>query len=385
MDEITTRSTSSVTAEVTDMVLREKMTTRLIFRPMLLDNKKEPEASVKGHFLYQRKSSSGAWEDFDTIPFSSLKSGEGYKLEIKSGELLKLYEGIRDLYELHSEEGVPWGERKFIKATPDLKLLASLSSEDIRTFLSANESVGSSLLCKLLTWAIEVDEPIPLVERFLAIDPSSLKKLNAAVSLQSLKVALNIWEENQSSGDEDFWQRILTENSFVLEQVFAWPTTIHQDKAYVGGKDVTNKGGNIVDFLMKNYLTLNASLIEIKTPSTPMLGSEYRNGIFNLSSELTGSAMQVLNYKRTLQEQYLSVTQGQTNLFQSFDPKCAVIIGNTQNLDTKEKRKSFELYRQQMHGVAIVTFDELYEKTRKLIQLMETSERNEISSFDNPF
>lgn len=237
MDAITTRSTSRVTAEVTDMVLRETLTTRLIFRPMLLDNPNEPEACVKGHFLYQKKSCSDQWEDFETIPFSSLKAGEGYKLEIKSGALLKLYQGIHALYELHGEEGVPTGERKFISATSELKFLASLNSEDIRTFCSANESVGSSLLIKLLTWAIEVDEPRPLVERLLEIDPSSLKKLNAAAGLQSLKLAVSIWEKNALSKNEEFWQNSLTENSFVLEQVFSWPTTIVQDKAYVGGKN----------------------------------------------------------------------------------------------------------------------------------------------------
>ncbi len=217
MDEISTRSTSRVTAAVNDMVLRGTLTTRLIFRPMLLDNPNVSEACVKGHFLYQKKSRSAQWEDFETIPFSSLRAGEGYKLEIKSGELLKLYQGIHDLYELHGEEGVPSGERKFIRATPELKLLESLNSEDIRTFLSANKSVGSSLLIKLLTWAIEVDEPIALVERLLEIDPSSLKKLNAAAGLQSLKLAVSIWEKNASSESEEFWQSSLTENSFVLE------------------------------------------------------------------------------------------------------------------------------------------------------------------------
>ncbi|MFN2576412.1 MAG: hypothetical protein ABR607_01845 [Pyrinomonadaceae bacterium] len=62
------------------------------------------------------------------------------------------------------------------------------------------------------------------------------------------------------------------ENSFVLEQVFSWPCSIVKDKAYVGGKNVTNTGGKIVDFLLKNRLTQNAALIEIKTPTTRFSG-----------------------------------------------------------------------------------------------------------------
>ena len=116
-----------------------------------------------------------------------------------------------------------------------------------------------------------------------------------------------------------------------------------------------------------------------------LLGGEYRNGIFNLSSELTGSSMQVLNYKHTLQENYFSVSKGQGDLFHSFDPQCAVIIGHTRELDTEDKIKSFELYRRQMQGTLIVTYDELYEKTRKLIRVMETPEVNEAADDDIPF
>ena len=76
---------------------------------------------------------------------------------------------------------------------------------------------------------------------------------------------------------------------YVLEQVFSWPVTIVNEKAYVGGKAVDNKGGGLVDFLVKNQLTNNVALIEIKTPGTELLSkNEYRNGVYNLSEELTG-------------------------------------------------------------------------------------------------
>jgi len=77
---------------------------------MLVVNPNDPDAGIKGTLLYQRKKTDKEWEDFETIPMSSLKSGEGYKLEMKSSELLKLFSELSSLYQLHSETGVPLGQ-----------------------------------------------------------------------------------------------------------------------------------------------------------------------------------------------------------------------------------------------------------------------------------
>lgn len=142
MDEITVKSTSRVSAECSDIILRETSTTRLVFRPLLIDNPNDADAGVKGAFLFQRKKASAEWEDFETIPMSSLKGGEGYKLEVKSSELLKLFSELSSLYQLHDETGVPQGQTKFIRATPQLEQLAKLTGSQVAEFLRANKAVG---------------------------------------------------------------------------------------------------------------------------------------------------------------------------------------------------------------------------------------------------
>ena len=386
MDEIITKSTSRVTAQVSDFSLRETATTRLIFRPIILDNHKNNDACVKGSFLFQRKSKNAKWADCETIPFSSLKSGEGYKLELKSAELLDFVKELIPLYKLYREGGLPRGERKFVKSTPELEKLAALSSNDVSGFLNANTAIGKSLLSKLLNWAVNLEEPTLLIEHLVELNPTSLGKLNAAVGLESLKKALSVWEANVNNSNEEFWQTKLTEHSFVLEQAFSWPTSIVKGKAYIGGKTVLNTGGNVIDFLMRNRLTQSAALIEIKTPSTKLLGAEYRRGIYNISSEVSGSIMQTLNYKHSLQEDFSSLTKGQNDLFDSFNPQCAVIIGNSDSeLNHKSKIKSFELFRHQLPGVVVITFDELFSKTRQLIQLLESPAIEEVFDNDIPF
>lgn len=386
MSEYNTKSTSRNTALVSDIVLRCTDQVRLVFRPTILENPNNSEAAVKGVFLYQRKTKSNAWTDFETIPLTSVKSGEGFKLELKSEELLKFVGEVESLYQLKKEQGVPQGQRKYIEVTPLIDQLRAIESQDIRAILDANQTLGRSLLSKLLSWTSSLDDPSPLIEKLLDLDPSSLAKLNAAIGLNRLQAALSTWEDNQENDNEEFWQQSLTEHSFVLEQVFSWPTSIVDGKAYVGGKNVFNKAGNIVDFLVRNRLTRSAALIEIKTPATSLLGSKYRQ-TFNVSGELSGSTMQILNYKHSLQERYRDLQGGHEDLFDSFDPQCAVIIGNTGQLDQQDKVRAFELYRHQFPGLAIIPFDELFDKTKTLIQLLEAEPQTALEEFgdDIPF
>lgn len=349
---------------------------------MLVENQADSDAAVRGTFLYQRKSRSGRWLDFETIPLNSVKSGEGYKLELKSRELLVLFQQLQVLYTLKEQQGVPRGQKRFIQVTPQLEQLTQLEKQDVQGVLNANKKLGGSLLSKLVTWAANLDDPSPLIEKLLELEPESLAKLNAALGLSRMRTALTTWEENQLETREEFWQSSLSKHSFVLEQVFSWPISIVQGKAYVGGKTVFNKSGNIVDFLVRNRATRSAALIEIKTPAAPLIGGAYRQ-TYNVSAELSACIMQALNYKHSLQENYQSLRGDTKDLFDSFDPQCVVIIGDTRQLDSPQKIKAFELYRHQFPGLAVIAFDELFEKTRTLINLLEAEPRNEDGFYDD--
>ncbi len=98
MEKLTVTSTSKASAECSDFVLRETTTTRLVFRPKLVENPKNPNAAVKGIFIFQRKGQSEDWHDAETVPLTQLKKGEAVKLEIKSIELLHLYDELIGLY-----------------------------------------------------------------------------------------------------------------------------------------------------------------------------------------------------------------------------------------------------------------------------------------------
>ena len=51
-------------------------------------------------------------------------------------------------------------------------------------------------------------------------------------------------------------------------------------------------------------------------------------------------------------------------------PRCFVVVGRASELDTDDKRKSFELYREHLAGVRIVTYDEILEQLKILREFL---------------
>jgi transcriptional regulator with XRE-family HTH domain len=242
----------------------------------------------------------------------------------------------------------------------------------LRQFLEISQIAGINVISRLADWIINtagIEDVITVLER-LGFD--DLKKLNVAVELSSLKSILSVWRENQENDDEEFWQKTLSQNSFVFAQLFSFPLTILGNKAYLGGKSISNKGGNIVDFLCANNLTKNAALIEIKTPKAKLLGSQYRGDVYNVSIELSGSVIQVANYKKSLLQNYIALVNHEDEIFEAFNPKSIIIIGNIENeLNDVRRKKSFELFRTGLSDVQIITYDELFGKVEFLISLLQ--------------
>lgn len=385
MDRIHVKSTSRATADCSVLILRETGTTRLIFRPQIVENPNNPKAAVHGMFLFQKKGVKDSWIDAETAPLSTLKAGDGYKLDIKSAELLQLFDGLQALYELHASSGVPRGQGQFIRVNSSLAQLAQLGHRELVQILAAEKAVGPQLLSKLLKWATDSNNPAALVDRLVGLGEEGLRKLNIAIGLRTLRAALELWEKNADNQSEDFWQSSLTQHSFVLEYVFSWPVTVVKEKAYVGGKSVLNSNGRIVDFLVKNRVTRNAALIEIKTPASPLLGKAYR-GTYLPSEPLSGAVQQVLDYKHTLLRDYNALRQSDESDHEAFEPKCIALLGNTKELKQGDKLRAFELYRAGLAGVQVITFDELFERTRGMLNLLERPDEASVPEEDDiPF
>ncbi len=247
-----------------------------------------------------------------------------------------------------------------------------LDENTLRQFLEISEKAGVDVIARLFDWVTvmaKVEDVVSVLEK---LNVDDLQKLNAVIGLSNLKNVLEIWKNNTDNDSEEFWQGVLAQNSFLFAQLFSFPVIILENKAYVGGKGISNRGGNVIDFLCANNLTRNVVLVEIKTPVTRLLGTRYRGDIYNTSNELSGSVIQVTNYKNSLMQNYLTLADSEEERFEAFDPRCIVIIGNIDSeLADRRQRKSLELFRMGLKDVQVITYDELFGKVEFLVSLLE--------------
>lgn len=189
-------------------------------------------------------------------------------------------------------------------------------------------------------------------------------------SVEALREAVTLWQNNRLNDSEEFWQQMFQARSFVLSQVFSTPVVVMSGKAYVGGKSVENTGGSLADFLMRNEVTSRTAIVELKLPTAALLtGQEYRNGVYPPSNELAGAVAQVTAYAASLAEDPMLRVRTPT----PFDParaECVVLIGTGETELVDEPRtRSFELYRAELRTVRVVTYDELFRRVESLLRL----------------
>ena len=176
---------------------------------------------------------------------------------------------------------------------------------------------------------------------------------------------------------EKKWQEFFKKYNWIFSQLFSFPVLVFEDEAYVGGKNIQNKGGKFADFIYKNKLTNNIAFIEIKTHNTKILESRAYRGqdVFPMSGELSAALNQVLDQRENLQHEFYALRQKSKDTFQSYNPKCLIVIGSMSQL-TDEQKQSFELTRSNSRDVDIVTFDEILEKIKGLQTIMQGSKSN---------
>lgn len=378
MREYAVEPTSRDSAECDPVILRQTRTRRLVFLPIMVNNVHDESAAIKGMFVYQRQGPNDEWEDAESISLSTLKSGEGVRLKLHSDEVQNLISSLRGLYSLHEKGGIPDQKTVFIKTDVHNTGALELDNTELHDLLNLIGETGANVISKIVEWC-ESQENIDQALRYVEnLEGDRLESLNALAGIGSLRKAYRIWEDNAENSDEEFWRQTLIENTFVLSQVFSFPAVVVDDEAYVGGKSIQNRGGRVVDFLLANELTHNSALVEIKTPQTELLSSEYRTDVYNISQELSGALVQIANYKDSLSKDFFRLAQESNQEFESFDPNCLLIAGNTQaQLDSRSKTKSFELFRRGLSGVEVITYDELFRKVKTMIDLLEGRLQNE--------
>ncbi|WP_430391677.1 Shedu immune nuclease family protein [Dyella sp. 20L07] len=272
---------------------------------------------------------------------------------------------------LHSADPESFPERIGAKQTGAIAKFASQRSPSAA--MNKRDRAAALKLVKESTTTLATEEP------------RTLFQLKREIELITLADLICRFEDMlQKDLSEGRWQRFLQDNPFVLSLAFAVPTMMIGGGTYVGGMTAYRFGGKIADFLMATASTGNLAVVEIKTPSSALLGNvPYRTGVYAPSSELSGALAQTLDQRAQLQAEWMAlcVRSGLADKH-GYAITGVVLIGRTPG--DINQRKSFDLVRNAVSGVSIVTFDELLLRLKEILTVLSPPPRTTIEE-DVPF
>ncbi|MDD5617468.1 MAG: DUF4263 domain-containing protein [Candidatus Omnitrophica bacterium] len=176
--------------------------------------------------------------------------------------------------------------------------------------------------------------------------------------------------------DEAKWQNSFEHNKWMFGYGLDYQILRQeQTQPHYGGDRIDGRGGQHGDYLTSTMGDLSFTvLVEIKTPATKLLQGirEIRSGAWSLSKDLTDAISQI-EANIAIWEKDGSQQDDNRDRFESENiftvkPKGIIIIGSLAELDTRSKRETFQRFRKSIHGIDIITFDELYERARFIIE-----------------
>lgn len=273
--------------------------------------------------------------------------------------------------------------RQQVEGLKDKKILAHnslLTALDPKKFPEQTRPYKKDTIFKLISSGNKSPMPLSAADQNAAIRlvdqnkreiaqkaPQELLQLRKDIELVTLEVLIMKYTEMLAKDlSEARWQELFNENPFILNLAFGYPVIKIQDQAHVGGRRLSGSGETITDFLVKNGISNNAALFEIKTPNAPLLNKKpYRGNLHTPASELAGAINQMLDQRNKFQKEVAMLKESSRipNL-ESYSVHGVLVIGTTPR--DVEQQKSFELFRGNSKDITIITFDELLEKLKLL-------------------
>ena len=209
---------------------------------------------------------------------------------------------------------------------------------------------------------------------------SKCSNIRDLINIESLNNLISKFESMLQDNNENYkekdWQKLLSENSFILSQIYHHPITSVEGQFKIKSDTSYDKDG-IVDYVYKNNIFNGISLIEIKKPKTKLIKTsgqkvqEYR-GIPMISDDLIGGILQLEQYKSMIEK------KGNTycpNNCDNHDINLILLIGQSCSLD-KNQKNIFKIFRNSFKDLLIITYDELLDRI-KTIRLLFSSKNKE--------
>ncbi len=238
----------------------------------------------------------------------------------------------------------------------------SLVSQEESQIVGALKQRGSASVVGIIK-ALSADPGVNLTEQ----DINSLLKRREKLAV--FEEALQKYASN-----EPWWQDFFETNKWIFGYGLNY-VILRQERAQpnYGGTCVDGTGGQRGDFLMSTMGDLNFTvLVEIKTPDTQLLSGkeEIRNGAWSLSHKLTDALAQIQANVQTWEEKSSdknNIDVLETKGVYTVEPKGIIVIGMLSELEIKDVRsrwETFQRFRRSIHGIEVISFDELLSRAR---------------------
>ena len=184
--------------------------------------------------------------------------------------------------------------------------------------------------------------------------------------------------KNTQIKDELAWQYFFNENPWIFGYGLDYRFMgILQKEFSASGTEADGSGQVNGDFLIgdKKFTTF----VELKKPDTPLFkNSTTRSGAWKLSTDLMEAKSQILEQKASgqikIEKETIHDSDGNEIKQKSYDSKVILILGNWDQIKNdvdlvkQTKIKTFELFRRDSRNVEIITFDELFERAKFIVE-----------------
>lgn len=189
---------------------------------------------------------------------------------------------------------------------------------------------------------------------------------------------------------EDVWQNYFQTNTWIfgygLNYIFNTPLDGKKLEQVVKGNDVVDSGKRVDALLKTQGIISSLCFVEIKTHKKHLLKQvkdSYRAESWAISDELAGAIAQV---QRTVQvslrniktKTQIKAKDGELTKEKLFlyEPKAYLVIGSLSEFEgehgiNEDKFSSFEMFRRNLKNPEIITFDELYSRSKYIVESNE--------------
>ena len=176
---------------------------------------------------------------------------------------------------------------------------------------------------------------------------------------------------------ESLWKEFFDRNKWIFGYGLDYRILrIEHSQAHVSGTGLSGTGEKIPDYAVSTSGDARFMVfVEIKTAETPLLAGSrpQRNGAWKLSRQLVDGLTQVQacihEWNSHGSKQDDNIEELRIKNIRSIQPKAILVIGCLAEIkETLTKISTFELFRQSLHGVEIITFDELYERAKFIVE-----------------